>query len=353
MSKKISEALIVRYLSGECTQQEKLMIEKEMASDPLLKDMIDDFEKIWSVKREEVTVENIDSKWSEMKNIIQDEFRELSNMEEENISASSWIDWLKSLLASPAVSLKYAAAAVILIVAVFLMRDKIWNVQKTPVKYYTVTVPSGKRTSIILSDGTKVTLDACSKLKYPAVFGDVRDVYLEGEGFFEVTKDPDRPFRVYAGSAYVNVLGTKFNVRAWEGNPRVTVTVIEGKVLVSNNKTNSFNGVYLTMGEQSTVSTLGDVSLPVNVNAENYIKWMHNEIYFKDASLKEILSQLQRWYGYRFVIDDDIIANQTMTIHIRRANVDEVINIISSITKTEIIRTGKTIHFILKQKNAA
>jgi len=351
MSKNISNKMIVRYLSGECTDEEKSKIEIAMKSDPSLKETIDNFEKVWYAKREEVSVQDIDSKWLEMKKMAEADIRKSRNQTGYRIP--DWILNIKDLLSAPAVSLKYAAVAVILLAAVFFMREKIWNVQNTPVQYYSIKVPNGKRTTINLSDGTKVTLDACSKLKYPAVFGDVRDVFLEGEGYFEVAKDSKHPFRVHAGSAFVNVVGTKFNVRVWEEDPLVTVTVIEGKVLVSNNKANNFDGVYLTMGEQSTVSALGDVSLPVNVNAGNYIKWMHNEIYFKNASLNEILAQLQRWYGYKFIIDDNITANQTMTVHIRKANVDEVINIISSITKTQIVRNGKTIRFIKKQKNAA
>ena len=346
MSENISNKMIVQYLSGECTEEDKSKIENAMESDLSLKKIIDNFEKVWFAKREELSVQDIDSKWLEMKKMAEADLRKSRN--QTGYGIPDWMLTIKDWLPAPAVSLRYAAFTVILIVAVFLMRDKIWNIQNTPVQYYTVKVPSEKRTTITLSDGTKVTLDAGSMLKYPAAFGDIRDVYLEGEAYFEVSKDPDHPFRVQAGSAFVKVVGTKFNVRAWEENSKVTVTVIEGIVLVSNDKLDTSKSVFLTRGKQSSVSYLGDITNPVNVDPEKFIKWMHNEIYFHDANLKEILAQLKRWYGYSFSIDDTIINNQIMSVHLRHVNVNEVINVISRITGSKIIRNGKNISFVKK-----
>jgi ferric-dicitrate binding protein FerR (iron transport regulator) len=210
-------------------------------------------------------------------------------------------------------------------------------------------VNKGKRKTVNLSDGTIITMDAGSKLEYPVKFGKTRDVYLKGEAYFEVAKDSEHPFFVHVNNATVKVVGTKFNIRSWKENPRVTVTVVEGKVLLANAAEISA-GVYLTRGKQGSVSSLGEVAKPIDVNPEKYIKWMHNEIYFKNAPLKEILAQLERWYGYKFNMDSEV-ADQTMTVHIRNVNVKEVIDIISKITKSRTVKDGKLISFIKKDKN--
>jgi ferric-dicitrate binding protein FerR (iron transport regulator) len=84
------------------------------------------------------------------------------------------------------------------------------------------------------------------------------------------------------------------------------------------------------------------------VNSKNFIKWIHNEVFFENANLGEILAQLERWYGYRFTISDSDFANQKMTVHIRNVNVREVIDIISKITKTKVVKDGKHISFLKK-----
>jgi len=94
-----------------------------------------------------------------------------------------------------------------------------------------IIVEHGKQAKITQADGTKITLDAGSVFQYPETFdGELREVYLQGEGFFEVAADVQKPFIAHAGNAEIEVLGTQFNIRAWEHNEEIRVVVAEGLV---------------------------------------------------------------------------------------------------------------------------
>lgn len=352
MDNKISELSIVRYLSNECSIDEKENFEKKMESDSQIKAMVERLSIAWKMERKKFSVKDIDSKWFKLKAMVEADLNNSHQKDGDRIRSFGKISrvWPSNY----SVLMKYAAVFITIVISAFLLLSQKPIIEKeSSIEYLSVKVQTGKRTTISLSDGTKVTLDACSELKFPSVFGETRDVYLEGEGYFEVAKDSDRPFRVHAKSALVNVVGTKFNVRSWKENPIVTVTVLEGKVILSNENAKNSPGIYLGKGKQCSVSKMGKVLKPIDVNPEEYIKWMNNEIYFKNAILKEIIAQLERWYGYTFIFDNNDNVNQILTVYIRRANVDEVINVISQITKTEIIRNGKIIRFIKKNKIAA
>jgi len=156
-----------------------------------------------------------------------------------------------------------------------------------------IHVPMGKTGAIVLTDGTKVWLNTGTKLRYDANFvGSERIVYLEGEAYFEVSHNKQKPFMVVSNDQKIKVLGTHFNVKAYASN-RTTTTLMEGSVAVST----ASKVRILTPGESSVVDpgkTIIDVSpaLLSNVNA-----WRNNEFSFFNAGLEEIGAELSHWYG--------------------------------------------------------
>lgn len=149
---------------------------------------------------------------------------------------------------------------------------------------------------MVLSDGTKVWLNADSKIKYPVSFGqDKREVSLRGEGYFEVAKDSARPFIMSTDKMDVKVLGTTFDVNTYEDEGKSFVVLVEGLVEVSAGKGESR---IITPGYMAEVD-MHDVQAKIHVSkcdTEHYIAWKSGNFSFRNASLTEILKRVSRYY---------------------------------------------------------
>lgn len=156
-------------------------------------------------------------------------------------------------------------------------------------------VPAGQKRTLILEDGTKITLNAGSKISYPEQFSnDKREVWLEGEAFFEVARDAERPFTVRAGAVNTRVLGTSFNIRAYRDEQHVQVAVASGKVKVSQSDADEnflLPGKAIDYNAEKQAFRIGDF------NRQEVLAWKEGTLYFKDASYKEVEKALERWYG--------------------------------------------------------
>jgi ferric-dicitrate binding protein FerR (iron transport regulator) len=197
----------------------------------------------------------------------------------------------------------------------------------------TVSVPSMMRSSVTLEDGTRVILDAGSMLRYPKAFkGKIREVVFEGEGFFDVAHDPEKPFRVRAGDAVIQVLGTRFNVNAWKDRRRVTVAVEEGKVAFGAEKEDERNRVFLTQNQMSQIRTGGIPDAPKAADITAITGWMRDRIDFDGAPLADVLSRVELWYGVRIKLENPVIATEHVSIHIQRTSIREVLDLISMVS---------------------
>ncbi len=160
--------------------------------------------------------------------------------------------------------------------------------------YNELIVPKGGEFTLTLSDGTKVWLNSQSKLKYPVVFSTgSREVYLEGEAYFEVTKKPHHPFRVNAKDGVnIEVLGTSFNVRSYTDEDWVETVLEEGSVRMNRGK----DSVILRPGYKAVYQPNENIQV-TSVNTELYTAWRHGQYIFTNESVENILKQLSRWYN--------------------------------------------------------
>jgi len=249
-------------------------------------------------------------------------------------------------------SLRYALVLMMIVCgSLILLKNRIvfknsYRVQR--MDYQTVKVDYGQRLNIELNDGTIIKADAGSEIQYPTTFSNRRDIYLKGEAYFEVAPDPERPFFVHANHALVQVIGTKFNVRAWSENPTVTVSVNAGKVALSPANGDKQISVILTKDEMSLLTPNSTPTKPQPVNAQDHLGWMKNEIKFDNASIEEVVAQLQRWYNYEFVIQDSSILKDRLTVHILPTNVKDVLEVISLLTNTKIEKESNCIRLVPK-----
>lgn len=167
----------------------------------------------------------------------------------------------------------------------------------------TLTVPPKLDYQVKLPDGTHVWLNSTSKIRFPFAFtGKYREVYVEGEAYFNVKHDAAHPFMVHAGQADVLVLGTDFNVNAYTPS-RVVTSLVSGKV--------SINEKILHPGKQAVVAAGKPVHIQ-DFDMENTLSWRQGIHYFRNASIIELATMLSRWYDVQLVIDNPAVAKVHM-----------------------------------------
>lgn len=172
----------------------------------------------------------------------------------------------------------------------------------TPI-YNEVFIPYGQTFKLKLSDGTLVWLNAGSKLRFPQSFVDAdknRMVYLEGEAFFDVAKNRDRPFIVNTQEVDVKVLGTKFNISSYETDDYISTTLTEGSVGVYETRTPE-NGIQLIPSFQANYDKFGNSFSRAKVDTAMYTAWMQDRLVIDNLEFSEILVRLERRYAVKFV----------------------------------------------------
>lgn len=162
--------------------------------------------------------------------------------------------------------------------------------------YNVIETPRGGEYMVMLPDGTKVWLNAASKLKYPAAFaGNERTVELQGEAYFEVASNKKMPFRVKTNLQSVEVLGTHFNINSYSDESSIRTTLLEGSVKVSLG--NQRAARFLKAGEQSSVRS-GVSSIGVTaVNVEEIVAWKNGYFLFNNEDIESVMRKISRWYN--------------------------------------------------------
>lgn len=162
-------------------------------------------------------------------------------------------------------------------------------------KYNTISTPRAGQFEIILPDGTHVWLNAASSLKFPLRFvGAERQVTLKGEGYFEVARNKKMPFKVESGIQTVTVLGTHFNIKAYEGEENISTTLFEGSVSLKNNQ--SAKQEILKPGKQADISINKSDILVSNADLDQAISWKNGYFIFDNQDIKSIMTLISRWY---------------------------------------------------------
>ena len=172
------------------------------------------------------------------------------------------------------------------------------NVNNQTTSMNKVVTPVGGEYSIILSDGTKVWLNAKSELSYPVKFtGHQRKVILKGEAYFEVSENKDHPFIVEADKVNIQVLGTQFNVMAYDDEKSIATTLVEGSVKVYGKGSGGITPLYtLQPGKQAMYSRTGNTIEVKEVETSSYVAWKDGKFMWEAERLDVIMRQLARWY---------------------------------------------------------
>ncbi len=191
--------------------------------------------------------------------------------------------------------------------------------------YNTLSTPRGGQYMLTLEDGTKVWLNAASSIKYPSAFNaGERTVELTGEAYFEVAKDMGRPFAVKVNGMAVNVLGTHFNVMAYENEEATAITLLEGAVNVTKDK----DKVSLRPGQQALLKTGAALKVINNVNLEETVAWKNGYFQLDHTRLVVLMRQVERWYNVDVVYEGKIPNRQFGGKISRKSDIRDIIKIL-------------------------
>lgn len=212
-----------------------------------------------------------------------------------------------------------------------------------------VVIPYGKRSQLILEDGTKVWLNAGSRMAFPTRFtGKKREVFLEGEAYFEVAHNQNKPFFVNTGEIAIKVLGTKFNISAYKTDKMTETVLLEGKVAISELSALGFlKSETILAPNQKASYNRNDRSISVKnePDVEFAIAWTEGWFKFSQQSLNDVLNKLQRYYNVQFIFDREFSTADLITGKLDlKASVGQVMVALSDVANIQYRIDGGTIY---------
>lgn len=222
--------------------------------------------------------------------------------------------------------------------------------------YNVLTVPHGKTFKLILSDSSSVYLNAGSSLKYPVKFikGQNRQVFLTGEGYFDVHKDKKHPFIVTNGTMDVRVLGTKFNISAYPEDKEINTVLVEGSVSLYNNETEykTETSSILEPDHQASWNRSNNNVTIQTVDTDIYTSWINGKLVIKKMPFKNIIQKLERHYKVTINNTYEQLNNQDFTATFDIESIDDVLATFALETPFEYTKTENHIEiYQSKQEN--
>lgn len=190
--------------------------------------------------------------------------------------------------------------------------------------------PKGQKSALLLSDGSKVWLNADSRLHYNKDFGisGTRDVYLEGEAFFEVAPNPSKPFIVHTTGISVRVLGTAFNVKSYPQDQTIETTLVHGKVSINKKGEDEEDGSLILKPNQRAVFTKESKTVNVEqVIADRATSWRLDKLIFDETPFYDVIPQLERWYDVTIHVENRSDLNCGLTAEIEKERLEDVLKL--------------------------
>lgn len=215
--------------------------------------------------------------------------------------------------------------------------------------FNTLSVPYGKRSTLTLSDGSKVWLNSGSKLVYPIAFlGDKREVYIEGEAIFEVTHNKKKPFYVISDTQVVEVLGTVFGVTNYPDENSTNTILKSGSVQISYQdiKTASTHSdkMKISPGTKASYDKNTKSIVSEKVDVDNYFSWKDGFLIFKNNDMKFIMKRISRYYNVEIAIENEKLTTETFSGYLDlNEDILSVINSIRESTNMEYLKTDNKI----------
>ncbi|CAA9310566.1 MAG: Putative anti-sigma factor [uncultured Cytophagales bacterium] len=322
----MDDQLVAAYLAGECTGAEKNAVETWRAASAGNAQAFERYRLLWEASRgrEEDFEPDMQRAWQRLNPapVLAKTHRK-----------PGWFAWPGRVAAA-------LLAGLLLAAGVYTYR----LVREPAVAWVEKHTRPGEQRRLPLADGSVVWLNAGSRLRYPAAFTrPQREVFLEGEAFFEVARNEKKPFLIHAGGSTTRVLGTSFSVRSYAREPAVAVVVVTGKVAFSAGQTGQT--VTLTPGEQGILRKKGN-RLRERVHGDpNLLAWKTGTLTFRDAPLGQVLPTLEGYFGVRVRAAHPDLLNCRFTGVFRKPTLEEVLRVFAVGGDIAYRREGK--HYLL------
>jgi transmembrane sensor len=331
--------LLDRYVAGECGADERERVERWMEGDASRARLVEWMRGLRPTARQLRTPWDSDALWQNLETRIAERERT------RRARAPGFRGILPGERSTWSTHLLRVAAVVALIsgsVALWRLAGD-GALSSRPVAMRSFTTRPGERAAFNLVDGSRVTLGASSALDVPDDYGRrSRDVYLQGQGYFEVVPDPERPFRVHSGHAVTEVLGTRFGVRAYQGDSSVAVVVAEGRVGLAPQDGGQESTV-LTRGDLARLDPEGGVRVERGVDVARYLAWTQGRLEFVNAPLRDVLPELARWYDLDFRLDDSALADRPLTASLGTESAIEMLRLLEASLDVRVRRAGRIV----------
>lgn len=202
-----------------------------------------------------------------------------------------------------------------------------------PVEQVRIATEKGERQEVSLPDGTKVWLNAASRLTYPSRFDSgERKVMLSGEAFFDVTARASQPFSIRTDNLQVTVLGTRFNLKAYENESASSISMASGKVNIDVNGSHESGGKVIAAGEQGVLNKSTGQFATTKIDTAWVGKWRSDELFIDGQSLKEVFGMLERQYNVSIEVHNNKILSESVTLNLQEPTLEEVLDMLSYTT---------------------
>ena len=347
--------LLARDLSGECSEHDAKCIRETIESERHRRELFGKIESIWELSSEcsfEVaeTDHNVDDSWAYITSQIDgadgrkleprlapDRDRQKgaggsSASGQSTTAAATRLRRAKRRGQEATQVLAGVMALVLLLVGTIYLTSPsalgLWGSDES-MDYREVFADRGERIVIEMVDGTEVRLNVDSKLRIPRDTEDGRrEVFVEGEAYFDVASDPDRPFIVRTANARVNVIGTAFNVRAYSEDGQTDVAVAEGTVSIQPEHS-QVESTPIQRGEMGRI-TPDQLVVTRAADLDVYLGWMDGRIVFDEEPLEQVARRLGRWYNLEYQIEDEEIKSRRLTANLRSQSTRDVLDVVST-----------------------
>jgi ferric-dicitrate binding protein FerR (iron transport regulator) len=347
---------LARYLSGEASPADAEQVERWMAAAPANAELLESLRAIWT-RRAPPEFDPDDAVWNRIAAQLEQPPARPALVREGSRPAARLGRW------APRSSLRFlpaaAAAAVVVLVGATVAVEL--HQREAPVAMRDVVTRRGQRAVLYLPDGSRAVLAPESRLKFPTTFGargrdgsgSAREVWLEGQGYFEVQHDSTRSFSVRAANAVVEDLGTEFVVATYPERRGVEVVVVSG--LVALRRVTEDAGeppVLLTLarGDLARLDSSGTAILTPHVNLTPYVAWTEGNLVFDATPMGEVAPALGRWYDLDVRVADRALAERRLTASFRHEPVSQVLELIARSLDARVERDGRSVVFRLDSR---
>jgi transmembrane sensor len=341
MSDTFDWRIIDRHLAGDASPDDARALEEWLASDPRNADLL-------GAARAAVRVPDgraesrwdVDRAWSRVAARMHESHDGAVIPLRPRESVGRWSGWSRPWLVTSVVGAVAAASALVVVVrrppappraAVAMART------------HEVVAARAQQTRITLGDGTRVVLNAGSRLRYTDAFGrGTRDVELEGEGYFDVVHDETRPFRVHARGSIAEDVGTRFVVRAYPEMPVVDVVVAHGSVVLRRERA-STKSTLLVAGQRGRVTPDGAITLVNDADIERWLEWTRGGIVLEGVTLGQAVVELGRRFGVRIDVEHEDLAQRSVSARFHDEPLPRVLDALAAALGARWSRVGDRI----------